>query len=174
MITKMLIIAIIAVLVFAGAVYLLATASNEKSESSKSSDTNTIEKDSTSIVSDSSESKPSTEVTDKVIAYYFHGTRRCVSCRKIEAYSQEAIDSGFTEELKAGKLEWLVINTDESENEHFLKDYQLYTKSLVISDVKNGKQIRWKNLEKVWQLLPNKEAFMKYVQEEVHAYLGES
>jgi len=171
---KTLIMATLVVLVFTGAVYLLATESSEKSESSKGSDTTTTKQDSTNIVSDSTKPKDSTEVTDKVIAYYFHGNRRCGSCRKIEAYSREAIDSGFAEELKAGKLEWLVINIDKPENKHFVKDYQLYTRSLVISYTENGKQTRWKNLEKVWQLLRNKAAFMKYVQEEVHAYLEES
>ena len=169
--TKMLIIATLAVLVFIGAVYLLVTASSEKSESSKGSDTTTTEQDAINIVSDSTESKASTEVTDKVIAYYFHGNRRCASCIKIEAYSREAIDSGFAEELKAGKLEWLVINTDEPENEHFIKDYQLYTKSLVLSNIENGKQTKWKNLDKVWELLRNKEGFLQYVQTETRAFL---
>lgn len=71
-------------------------------------------------------------------------------------------------------MEWLAINIDKPENKHFVKVYQLYTRSLLISYTENGKQTRWKNLEKVWQLLRNKAAFMKYVQEEVRAYLEES
>ncbi len=31
----------------------------------------------------------------RVIAYYFHTTYRCASCRAIEAYSREAIESAF-------------------------------------------------------------------------------
>jgi len=106
-------------------------------------------------------------LSHKIVAYYFHGTRRCPSCMKIEAYSQEAIQTGFAEDLKSGKMQWQVINTDESPNEHYLKDYQLYTKSLILSRVENGKEIKWKNLEKVWELLGDKEAFVKYVQDEV-------
>ena len=48
----------------------------------------------------------------KVIAYYFHTTYRCSSCRKIEAYSHEAIESGFPMELKDGALQWRVIIVD--------------------------------------------------------------
>jgi hypothetical protein len=106
-------------------------------------------------------------LSPKIIAYYFHGTRRCASCMKIEAYSQEAVQAGFAEDLKSGKMEWHVINTDESPNAHYEKDYQLYTKSLILSRVENGKEIKWKNLEKVWELLGDKEAFIKYVQDEV-------
>ena len=35
-----------------------------------------------------------------------------------------------------------------------------------------GKQVRWKNLPKVWELLPDKERFFDYVQGEVRGYLA--
>lgn len=126
-------------------------------------------KDSTEI-----DKTDTTEEEPDVVAYYFHTTRRCYSCKKIEAYSREAIESGFPEELKNGKLEFHSINIDKAENKHFVKDYQLYTKSLIICDIENGKQIDWKNLSKVWQLLKNKDEFLKYVQDEINAYLKES
>ena len=31
----------------------------------------------------------------KVVVYYFHGNFRCVSCRKLEAVSREAVMTGF-------------------------------------------------------------------------------
>ncbi len=110
----------------------------------------------------------------EVIAYYFHTTRRCISCRKIEEYSREAIESGFAEELKKGTLEFLSINIDEPENKHFIKDYRLYTKSLIISDMENGKQKEWKNLTEIWKLLRTKDRFFKYVQNEISSYLKEN
>ncbi len=125
-----------------------------------------------------------TDLTDKetsnlrkampeVIAYYFHTTNRCASCKKIEAYSRDAIESGFAEELSNGTIEFRSINLDKAENKHFIKDYQLYTKSLVICDQIDGKQVQWKNLAKVWQLIRNKDEFLKYVQDEIDAYLRE-
>ena len=66
----------------------------------------------------------------------------------IEQYSKEAIEKYFPEQLKNGKLAFTVINIDEPENEHFIKDYQLYTRSLVVAEFKNGKQVRWTNLAK--------------------------
>jgi hypothetical protein len=109
--------------------------------------------------------------THQVIAYYFHGNVRCPSCRKIEAYTKEAIDSAFGESLKSGKLEWRVVNTDSSENEHYLKDYQLFTKSVVLSDVHDGTQTRWKNLGKVWELLGDQAKFHAYIQDEMRPFL---
>jgi hypothetical protein len=104
-------------------------------------------------------------------AYYFHGNFRCDNCRKIEQYSREAIEKYFVEELKTKRLTFTIINTDLSENKHFIEDYQLYTSSLVIAEYKNGKQVRWKNLAKVWDYLNDKDAFYEYVRSEIRNYL---
>jgi len=116
---------------------------------------------------------PQVTSAQKILAYYFHGTQRCPTCRKLEAYSAEAIEKGFGEALKRGNLEWRVVNVDEPLNKHFVKDYQLYTKSLVIVKMQGGKQVEWKNLEKIWELVGEKDDFVRYVQDEVSAYLGE-
>ena len=113
--------------------------------------------------------------TDKaaktLIAYYFHGNFRCDNCRKIEHYSRETIEKYFVEELKTKRLNFTIINTDLSENKHFIEDYQLYTRSLVIAEYKDGKQVRWKNLAKVWDYLNDKDAFYEYVRSEIRNYL---
>ncbi|MGE5235127.1 MAG: nitrophenyl compound nitroreductase subunit ArsF family protein [Acidobacteriota bacterium] len=107
----------------------------------------------------------------RIIAYYFHTTYRCASCRAIEAYSHEAIAKAFADELKDGRIVWNVVNVEIKGNEHFVKDYGLYTKSLVLVNEVRGKRTEWKNLEKVWQLLQDKERFLRYVQDETRAYL---
>jgi hypothetical protein len=113
--------------------------------------------------------------TDKaaktLIAYYFHGNFRCDNCRKIEQYSREAIEKYFVEALKTKRLTFTIINTDLSENKHFIEDYQLYTRSLVIAEYKDDKQVRWKNLAKVWDYLNDKDAFYEYVRSEILDYL---
>jgi hypothetical protein len=107
----------------------------------------------------------------KVIAYYFHGDFRCSNCYKIETYSKEAIDKYFAKELASGELEYKIINIDKKDDEHFVKDYKLYTKSLVLSRITGGKEVEYKNLEKVWNYLDNKEAFYNYVKEETSKFL---
>ena len=107
----------------------------------------------------------------RVIAYYFHTTYRCASCRAIEAYSREAIETAFADQIKDGRLVWKVVNVEVKGNEHFVKDYSLYTKSLVLVNETRGKPAQWKNLEKVWQLLQDKPKFLRYVQDETQAYL---
>jgi hypothetical protein len=109
-----------------------------------------------------------------VVAYYFHGNFRCQTCRKLEAFSREAVESGFPADLKAGRIEWHVINVEEPGNEHFVQDYQLVSKALVLVAKDGSKQTQWKNLRDIWTLVNNKEAFIKYVQTEIRSYLGEA
>ena len=42
---------------------------------------------------------------------------------------------------------------------------------MVVADIKEGKQVRWKNLEKVWEFVGNKQDFFRYIQDEVNLYL---
>jgi len=107
----------------------------------------------------------------KVIVYYFHGTARCATCRTIELYTTEAIEGGFPEALKDGRLELRVVNADLPENEHYVQDFQLVTKSVVIVDERDGKQARWKNLQSVWELVQDKASFLGYIQGQTQAYL---
>ncbi len=108
----------------------------------------------------------------KVVAYYFHVSVRCPTCRAIEEYAREAVERGFAEQLKSGALEWRPVNVQLPQNRHFIRDYQLYTRSLVLVKLKDGQQVEWRNLEKVWELVSRKTDFLKYVQTHVRAYLG--
>ena len=110
----------------------------------------------------------------KVVAYYFHGNFRCYTCHTMEQYSKEAIEANFKDALASGKLEFKVVNIEERKNEHFAQDYQLYTKSLVLSLVKDGKEIKSKNLTKIWDNVRNKQKFFDYVSEEVNNFLKET
>jgi hypothetical protein len=107
----------------------------------------------------------------RIIVYYFHGTYRCPSCTKIEKWSYEAIKHSFLKALKEGRLLWEPVNVDKPENRHFVKEYDLFTKSLIITEVKGEKQMKWKNLDKVWQLLRDQEKFSAYVTQEVKNYM---
>lgn len=108
---------------------------------------------------------------DKIIIYYFHGTRRCLSCRKLEANTKEAIDSLFADHIKNGVIEFQVVNMDQSNNRHFMNDYKLFTKSVVLSKIKDGYEVKWKNLDKIWQLYRNKPAYYEYIQAEIHSFM---
>lgn len=110
---------------------------------------------------------------DSVVVYYFHGNFRCTNCYNMEQWTKELMETCFKPQIDSGKLTFKIFNTDEKENQHFLNDYKLYTKSIVLSLVKSGKEMRYDNLAKVWDCLRSKEKFQEYVRTEIEKYLKE-
>lgn len=109
-----------------------------------------------------------------VTAYYFHGTFRCPTCNKMEQYAQESLERDFSEALASGQLQFRSVNVESKGNEHYVNDYQLYTKTLILSFAKDGKEIRSKNLDKIWDYVRNKDRYENYVRDEVTAFLKEA
>lgn len=120
------------------------------------------------------ESPAATAMSDGTVVYYFHGNVRCATCKKIEAYTDDAVSQGFSQELQNGALSWRVVNVEEPQNRHFIQDFQLVTKSVVLAEYRDGNVVRWKNLDKVWQLVRNQDAFAAYIRDETSAFLGGS
>ncbi len=99
----------------------------------------------------------------KVVAYYFHGTSRCFTCKKIEGLSHDVVTSEFSPQLKTDELEWQSVDVEQPGNEHFFTDYKLVSWSLVLVTYRNGKQADYKVLTNVWTLVNNEQAFRNYV-----------
>lgn len=126
-------------------------------------------KDSTEVLT--VESKVSQQ-SDQIVVYYLHMNRRCMTCGKLEAYSKEAVETGFVEQLKDSSIVFRVENFETEGNEHFSKDYQLYSQSLILSRQHDGIETEWKNLNKIWKLVGDKEEFITYVQTEVAEFVN--
>jgi hypothetical protein len=107
----------------------------------------------------------------KIVAYYFHGTARCPTCIKLESYTHETIKDSFKDELKDGRIEWRVVNTDEDKNGHFVKDFSLDGKSVVLVAMQGDRQLSWRNLDKIWDLVGSKDEFKKYIRTEVSGFI---
>ncbi len=106
----------------------------------------------------------------KIIAYYFHTNSRCTTCLKIENNSKAAIEKYFKKEMEEGKISFISINIEEENNRHYIQDCKLYTKSLILSIIQGGKEVKWKNLDKVWLKIRNDEEFNSYIKEEVESF----
>jgi hypothetical protein len=107
----------------------------------------------------------------KITVYYFHGNARCPTCYLLENYAKSEVETDFADPIKNGKLEWKTINVDEKGNEHFTDNYKLYTKSVIVSTVKDGKEASWKNLDQIWQLVHDQGVYREYIKKEVKACL---
>ena len=108
----------------------------------------------------------------RVVVYFFHRTRRCESCRRIEALASAAVQAGFPALLRGGRLERLAVAYDQPAGERYVQKYGLFTVSVVLVEIERGQTGRWKRLDDVWTLLGNERRFTEYVQREAAAFLG--
>lgn len=99
-------------------------------------------------------------LADSLVVYYFHGTKRCMTCNAIETLAKEAITTKFADELANSTVVFRSINVELPENEHYIKDFQLATRSVVMQ--KNGK---YQQFNDVWTLVHSPEEFITYLQD---------
>lgn len=116
--------------------------------------------------------KAASQSNAKAIVYYLHGDYRCTNCINFEKYTNEVMTTTFGDALKKGLLEWKIVNTDRKENAHYMKDFKLFTKSVVVVNRKDGKPDTYKNLQGIWQLVGNKAKFQEYITKEVNDSLS--
>lgn len=55
--------------------------------------------------------------TKKIEVYYFHFTRRCMTCNNVEKVSKEAVEKQYAEKVKSGEITFRSINLDEKDGE---------------------------------------------------------
>lgn len=97
---------------------------------------------------------------DTLVVYYFHGNQRCMTCNKIEELARQAINSKYAAELSAGTVEFKSVNVEATENEHFINDFQLSTRSVVMQ-----KGEKYEKFDAVWTLVREPEKFTTYIQD---------
>jgi len=110
---------------------------------------------------------PTDAPSRRLVACYFHSTKRCAKCNTIEAYAKEALDTLFPEQIASGEIEWRTANMDDVWNLDAVQRYGLVRSSLVLVDEAGGEERDHSVLESVWDLTEDKRAFFAYVQGEV-------
>jgi len=110
--------------------------------------------------------------TDHVVAYYFHRTARCPTCQQIEAYTREALETTFAQQIRDGRLQWQPVDYEASGNEHYRTDYKIDAPCLVLARIRGGKPVEWRSLPEVWKHAGDKPACMKIVQKNVREFLN--
>jgi hypothetical protein len=107
--------------------------------------------------------KEDSQISKVRTVYYFHGNKRCRTCNNMENYTKTAIKSSWPKLIKDGTLVVLSVNVDKAENEHFVKEFDLKSKVVVLTvPDKNGK-IKFKKLTEVWTHVRSKEKFINYI-----------
>jgi len=165
--TKNIITAILLVFVAASIVYLIA---GQKCCATKTSSNKTVGYDPNTPLP--AEPQKAEVKTPDVVVYYLHNNTRCINCIRFERYTKEVIEKDFADHLRTGLLALKILNYEEPENVHFVDDYKLVTKAVIVVKMQEGRQAEWKNLVRIWELVGNENAFKNYIKDEVTEYLG--
>ena len=107
-------------------------------------------------------SKISSDI-EKVEVYHFHATRQCVTCKTVGAFSEEAVNTYFANELKSGKLVYSHVNVDLTENKALVDKYEAKGSSLLIGVYGKDGSFSKQEDTNVWYKIDNKTDFMSYL-----------
>ena len=75
---------------------------------------------------------PSIGTGKNIIVYYFHFTRRCMTCNNVEKVSKESVENQFAEQVKCGEISFKSVNLDEKEGEAIGAKYKIEGQTLII------------------------------------------
>lgn len=102
---------------------------------------------------------------------YFHATTRCEGCILLESYISESINLLFPNELKSGEFTFTSLDFLDEQNANFEKLYKIESQTLIISKIEDGKEVKWVELDKIWDYSNNFKKFKKYISVEMKKFL---
>ena len=109
---------------------------------------------------------------DVIQVTYFSSDVRCATCVRIERLTHATVARHFAPELQSGRIGLRTVNLDGPGNEHFVRDYSLISKTVIVSDLARGQEVQWENLQQVWTKQKDEQAFEAYVVDAVRRHLG--
>ena len=70
--------------------------------------------------------------TTKIEVYYFHFTRRCMTCNAVEDVSKEAISTFYPTQFKKGQITFKSVNLDEKTSDVLAKKCKTEGQALLV------------------------------------------
>lgn len=101
---------------------------------------------------------------------YYHATLRCASCIQIEDFISKTLNLAYDKELKDSTLRFTSLDFMQPENEPMMEKYGFDTQALIITKVVDGKEVKFKNLDLIWDYLSDFAKFEKYVEDEIREF----
>ena len=109
---------------------------------------------------------------EKVEVYHFHATRQCVTCKTVGAFSEETVNTYFSNELKSGKLVFAHINVDLPENKAFVDKYEAKGSSLLIGVYGKDGSFSKQEDTNVWYKIGDKPEYIAYLKGVIESKLS--
>jgi hypothetical protein len=82
--------------------------------------------------SSGSEGMPSVGTGKNITVYYFHFSRRCMTCNNVEKVSKETVETLFAAQVKSGEITFKSVNLDEKAGEATGAKYKIEGQTLIV------------------------------------------
>lgn len=86
--------------------------------------------------------------------------------------AHDVVDTQFAKEAEGGRLQWLELDYDQVQHEHYKQDYELVTSSVVVVRRAAGVDVAWQRLDDVWTFAHREPEFRTYVRDAIAASLA--
>lgn len=106
--------------------------------------------------------------SDKIEAYYFHFTARCITCKTIEADTKKNLEILYPEHTKTGLISFQSLNLDEESSRIIAKKFGVSGQALLF--VKGDQKINLTN-EGFMYAVSKPEKFKEIINEKVEFLL---
>ena len=106
---------------------------------------------------------------DQVLVYYMYPAIRCVTCNKIEKAAHDIVHEDYAQAVKAGRLKWHEVNI--SEDDKLAGRYNVASSMVVIVRLKDGLEVGFERLEKVWPLAEKPAELTAYIRKAIRSAL---
>ena len=74
----------------------------------------------------------------KIAIYYFHGDRRCKTCKAVGAVSESCLKDNFSKEMTNNSVEFVELNYDEANYDELMEKFEASGSSLCIKTEKDN------------------------------------
>ncbi len=75
---------------------------------------------------------PQVKKSTPVEVYYFHLSRRCMTCNTVEKVTEEAVKELFSDAVAKGEVVYRAVNFEDKENKALIKKLKVGGQSLLI------------------------------------------
>jgi hypothetical protein len=115
------------------------------------------------------EVKTSDSNSDKIEAYYFHFTARCVTCKTIEAKAKENLETLYPNQVKQGLITFQSVNLEEDSSKPLAEKLGVSGQTLLL--VKGDQKINLTN-EGFLYAVAKPEKFKEIINEKVDGLMA--
>lgn len=98
---------------------------------------------------------------ERLVAYYMHGTFRCVTCNALEAAAREVLEKDCAADVAAGRVVWTEVDFDEQPD--LAKKYNVSASTLVLVRMRDGKEVAFRRLDDTWPLADKPAELKAYI-----------